>query len=262
MVFHGTATDGLSLQLFGWWRLSRRGRPIELGGREQRLTAVLALRGTRPRLHVAATLWPDTPEDKALASLRAAVLRTQRRAPGVLVASRTTIGLHPDVAVDVREVVRSIEDSDLTGAHGTAGTPDLRLILDCDELLPGWYDDWVLFEREQLQQRRLRTLEALASRALDQGDLVTALDAARAATRIEPLLESTRSVTILALLRLGDPASAVREFHSYRRHLHEELGLDPSPQFADLVRPLIPAQRSHSPVGRPGLGPVSGRLAP
>jgi DNA-binding SARP family transcriptional activator len=248
MVSQATVSEPLSLQLFGWWRLRRRGLAIELGGREQRLVALLGLRGTRPRLHIAATLWPDTAEEKALGSLRAAVMRTQRRAPGLLVASRTTIGLHPRVFVDVQDMMQSIEAGAALGGDGTAARVDPRPILECEELLPGWYDDWVLLEREHLQQLRLRTLESMASRALEQEDFVAALDAARAATGIEPLLESTRSITILALIRLGDPAGAVREFQGYRRQLFDELGVEPSPQFADLLRPLIPAQRH-----RPGL---------
>lgn len=250
MVFQGTISGSLTLQLFGWWRLCHRGRGIELGGREQRLTALLALRGTRPRLHIAATLWPDTREDKALASLRAAVLRTQRRAPGLLVASRSTIGLHPDVAVDVRDLVGSIEKSEATCANGTGGILETRSLLECEELLPGWYDDWVLFEREQLQHRRLRALEVMARQALDRGDLEAAVNAAVAATRIEPLLESARSVTIMARLRLGDPAGAAREFHSYRRHLRQELGVEPSPQFTELLRPVIPISRPVVPAPR------------
>jgi DNA-binding SARP family transcriptional activator len=72
------------LQLFGWWQLTQGRRTVELGGREQRLTALLALRGRRPRLLVAATLWPDTLEDRARASLRTAIKRTQHDAPGLL----------------------------------------------------------------------------------------------------------------------------------------------------------------------------------
>ena len=35
----------------------------------------------------------------------------------------------------------------------------LLSLLECEELLPGWYDDWVLYEREKLEQRKIRALE-------------------------------------------------------------------------------------------------------
>lgn len=255
MVAEATeATGGPDLQLLGWWRLWWCGRNIELGGREQRLVAFLGLRGTRPRLHVAATLWPDTSEDKALASLRAAVLRTHRRAPGLLEATRTMIGLHPDVHVDIADLVPSLGEGAVVGEPPTTGR---NSILDCEELLPGWYDEWVLFAREQFEQRRLRALETMASRALAEGDCIAALEAARAASRIEPLLETARTITIQARLRLGDPAGALLEFHSYRQHLLEELGVAPSPRFSALLSPVVQHRSVVEPLDPGGVGAQS-----
>lgn len=230
--------DGrLRLHLLGWWRLSRLGRPIELNGREQRLTALLALRETRPRLDIAATLWPDTTEGKALASLRAAVMRTQRKVPGLLDSRRSTIALSSAVEVDIRELRRVMAERGIVHANVVTGVP--VSLLECEELLPGWYDEWVVFERERHRQRLLRTLEAVARAALDRGDLGAATDAAAAATQIEPLLESVRVVTIKARLQLGDAGGAVREFQDYRRQVVGELGVEPSRALADLLTPLL-----------------------
>src|SRR5512144_2972892 len=72
------------LRLFGCWDLRVGERTIKLGGREQRLLALLALRGRRPRSYVAGTLGPPSPEPRAQNSLRAAVLRSRKAAPGLL----------------------------------------------------------------------------------------------------------------------------------------------------------------------------------
>jgi DNA-binding SARP family transcriptional activator len=198
---------------------------VELGGREQRLTALLALRGRRPRVLVAATLWPDTLEDRARASLRTAIKRTQHEAPGVLVADRTTVGLSSEVQVDVAELLRAIQAPPGRLRNGSASR--LRL-LESEELLPGWYDDWVLYEREKLEQKRLYALEAMATTSYDAGDMVTALEAAREASRIEPLRDAMRSIVIRARLGLGDVPGALHEFHLYRRFLAQELGIEPT----------------------------------
>ncbi|MDH2413919.1 BTAD domain-containing putative transcriptional regulator [Nocardioides sp. CER19] len=204
--------------------MSRGQRTIELGGREQRLTALLALRGRRPRVLIAATLWPDTMEDRARASLRTAIKRTQHEAPGILVADRSTVGLSSDVHVDVAELVDAIQAP--PARQRTAAV--LPQLLDSEDLLPGWYDDWVLYERERLAQKRLRALETLAGACYQVGDLDTALRAAQEAVRIEPLLDAMRSIVIKARLGLGDVAGAIHEFQLYRRFLHDELGIEPT----------------------------------
>ena len=54
------------------------------------------------------------------------------------------------------------------------------------DLLPGWYDDWVLAEAEDWRQLRLHALEALADRLTAVGCWGQAADAASAAVRAEP----------------------------------------------------------------------------
>jgi DNA-binding SARP family transcriptional activator len=233
--------ERIRLQLLGWWQLTRGRQTVELGGREQRLTALLALRGRRPRVLVAATLWPDTVEERARASLRTAIKRTQHDAPGVLVADRTTVGLSSDVEVDLVDLTRAIGMPN--GRRRASGATRLRL-LEGEELLPGWYDDWVLYERERLQQKRLRALEALATACYEAGDLDTALRAAQEASRIEPLLDAMRSILIRARLALGDVAGALHEFQAYRRFLGQELGIEPAEElFALFNGSLLPRQR-------------------
>ena len=205
---------------------------MQLGGREQRLTALLALRGRRPRVLVAATLWPDTREDRARASLRTAIKRTEEHVPGLLEADRTTVGLSRRIRVDVHDLVRAIDNAPARQSRDPAG---LLTLLECEELLPGWYDDWVLYEREKLEQRKVRALENLATTAYESGDLVTALDAAREASRREPLLDAMRSIAIRARLGLGDVSGAGHEYRAYRRFLALELGIEPSAALAALL---------------------------
>jgi len=146
------------LRLFGCWDLRVDGRAVELGGREQRLLALLALRGRRSRSYVAGTLWPDTTENRAQTSLRTAVLRSRRVVDGILDAGRTTVALAPGVRVDVHEMLRVAEPR-----HAAVSDPDaITAMMAAGDLLPGWYDDWVIFERERLQHVRLRALESLA----------------------------------------------------------------------------------------------------
>ena len=169
-----------SLRLLGRWQLVADGEDVGLGHREERLTALLGLTGQSSRLHVAGSLWPESTDARALASLRRAVLQTQQRCPGLLQADRLSIGLDADVEVDVDEVRRAAAATEDAIAEGEAGALLGQLV--GEELLPDWYDDWVLPERERLEQLRVKALERIARQALEAGDLELSVDAARAAS--------------------------------------------------------------------------------
>ena len=70
----------------------------------QRLVAFLALHG-RPllRVYVAGSLWLDSTEDRANASLRTALWRLGRPSCRLVEASTTHVALAPAILVDVRE---------------------------------------------------------------------------------------------------------------------------------------------------------------
>ncbi len=229
-------TGRLDLTLFGCWRLRVSGQPVELGHREQRLIALLALRGRRARPHVAGTLWPDTTEERALTSLRAAVLRSRRAVTGLLDAGRSTVALGPQVNVDVHALLRCASEI----GHGwQAGASETLTLLSRGDLLPGWYEDWVLFEKEQLQHLRLRALEFLALSELGRGNHDLALSAAQQAITIEPLRESAQSIVIRAHLLAGNPSAAIHAYRVYRRRLQDELSIVPVLEIDDLLSPLL-----------------------
>jgi DNA-binding SARP family transcriptional activator len=96
------------------------------------------------------------------------------------------------------------------------------------ELLPGWYDDWVIFERERFRQLRLHALEAMARRWSGQGRHAEAVDAAQAAIAVEPLRESAHRVLIEVHLDEGNPSEARRQFELYAAVVRRELAATPS----------------------------------
>lgn len=244
------ATDR-GLSLLGGWQLVVDGRHVALGGREQRLCALLALTGARARAQVAGTLWPESTDARALASLRRALAQARDRCPGLVVADRTSVGLAPDVVVDVHR---------LRTAAARAGTTDagaaLLVTLAGDPLLPGWYDEWVEAQRDDLERLRVAALEHLARQALERGDTGLAEGAARAVARIEPWRESASELVIRGLLGRGDRAGAVRELERYREVLRVELGVVPSPALLALVdaRETPPVQPARP--ARPAAAPV------
>lgn len=235
------ADRSVSLSLLDAFELRCDGEPVSLPPSAQRLLALLALHD-RPLLrpHVAGTLWLDTPEERASANLRSSLWRLNRPGPKLVEATTFQLRLAPEVRVDARETAalahrllartgRPIEnEADLE--------PDPHLLT--GELLPDWYDDWVMLERERLRQLSLHALEALGERMLAAARLGEALEAALAAIAMEPLRESAHRLLIRIHLAEGNAAEAIREFELCRRLFREQLGLEPSPQLAQLVENL------------------------
>jgi SARP family transcriptional regulator, regulator of embCAB operon len=96
-----------------------------------------------------------------------------------------------------------------------------------DDLLPGWYDDWVLVEAEDWRQLGLHALEALAGRLTAAGCWGQAADAAWAAVRAErsekaPMLFLSRSTWLRATSQKRCASS------HYRALQHAALGLGPN----------------------------------
>jgi DNA-binding SARP family transcriptional activator len=107
------------------------------------------------------------------------------------------------------------------------------------DLLPGWYEDWVLLESEDWRQLRLHALEALAERLTAAGRFGEAALAAVAAIRADPLRESARACLIRVYLTEGNQSEALREFKRFSHTLRAELGLAPTPQLRKLVETLL-----------------------
>jgi SARP family transcriptional regulator, regulator of embCAB operon len=204
----------------------------------QRLVAFLAIRGgVISRATIAGTLWPDASETHAYSNLRSALARLERTYRKTLQASKLDLGLAEGVAVDVRQaqiLARRLLDPAMMPAQSDLGSAAVVAL--SRDLLPGWYDDWVLVEAEDWRQLRLHALEALAGQLAAVGCWGLAADAAGAAVRAEPLRESAHAALIKVHLAEGNQSEALRAFTRYRALLHAELGLEPTLRLRRLVQ--------------------------
>ena len=82
-------------------------------------------------------------------------------------------------------------------------------------LLPGWYDDWVVLERERLRQLQLHALDRLAAALLAAEEPGRALDAALVAVQADPLRESAHRIVVRIHLREGNALEALRAYERF-----------------------------------------------
>ena len=231
----------LRISLLDGFSLEEDGVSVVLPDGSQRLLAFLALQGRSIRRSVAAgTLWPAVAEDHASSSLRSALARLSLGARAGVLATTTEIGLADDVAVDLwdsRELARLLTAAERSSPESEPGVDAIVNL--STEILPGWYDDWVLVEAEDWRQVRLHALEALSDRLSQRRQYVDAAMAALAAVRAEPLRESPRAALIRVHIAEGNPSEALREFTRYGELLGLELGIEPTERLRGLVDQLL-----------------------
>lgn len=218
---------GWRLRLLGGFALDRDGDPVALPATAQRLVAFLAVRGASDRARTAWSMWAGKPEERASADLRTALWRLRKAAPGLLTDSTGALALAAGVVVDTRALAgRRPVDPAFLRRHAAAGCPDL---------LPGWYDDWVLMHRELLRHRALRALEDAATTAIRAGDPAAGLGWALEAVAADALRESGHRLVLTAMLANGNVSDALRHAHLVVRLLAEQLGVRPSAQLMALI---------------------------
>lgn len=225
------STGNFRLRLLGSFQLTCGQTNVELPVGAQRVVAVAALRPRLSRSRMAGSLWPDTTEHRALASLRTAMWRVNRVAP-LLSGATASVELCPGVWVDVHEMV-ALSRNLMRGADLGVGSLDL---IDSEiDLLPDWDDHWLLADRERLRQLRLHMIETVADRLLAEGNFGLALEAAMAAVRADDLRESAHRTLIRVHIAEGNLAEARRAYETCRAVLLREVGISPSPQTALLL---------------------------
>ncbi len=221
---HRSDAPHTEVRLLGGFEIRHDTEVVALKPGTERLIAFLALlERAVERRYVAFRLWPDKGEDRAMANLRSALWRL-RPLPVILVeATSTHLKLCRNVWVDARHgfvegPVSILDDLGLTG-----------------ELLPDWYDDWLVVERERLRQQLLHTLETACECALRAESYGDAIDLGLRAVALEPLRESAHRLVIRAHLGERNAHEAQRQYRQLADLLRAELGLAPSPALQALV---------------------------
>ncbi len=226
----------IRLALLGGLSLSVGDEPIALPTSAGRLVAYVALASPDRvlREQVAGELWPEASETRALANLRSTLWRVRKVCEGLVASSDRALRLADHVWLDTRDELELV---------GSAVDVRTRLAHAMSPLLPGWYDDWVIHERERLRQRGLHAVEAASRSLIDLGSHVDALDLAYRAIAAEPLRETPHQLVIECHLSQGNLVEARRHFDSYVHMLDLEMGVAPSEKMAQLLDEAVTLQR-------------------
>jgi DNA-binding SARP family transcriptional activator len=231
-----TPTSTPLVRVLGGLTLSCDGHRLAVPAGSRRLLAYLALHpGGVDRRSAAGVLWPDVEDGRAAGNLRSALWRLQQVGCPLVHAEQSSLALRDDVEVDLARLeawaTRVLTGVPVPGDLTVDPGPIAEL-----ELLPGWYEDWVLALRGRLQLRLLHALEALSRLLRQAGRPAAAVEAVHVAVQAEPLRESCQRALIEAHQAAGDWVAARRQYDAFRSILRREIGVEPSAELTAVAR--------------------------
>src|SRR5262249_18352302 len=147
----------------------------------------------------------------------------------VLLADRATVRLNPAaIVVDVAQFETALRAVPRAGsseerAQALAAAVDLHP----GEFLPGYFEDWVLRERQWLQGRYFEALGQLLLLLTELHEIPRALQYAQQGVRVDPLREETHRDLMRLYLAADQPAEALRQYEELKRLLHQQLETAP-----------------------------------
>lgn len=203
---------------------------MELSSRPaQALLAYLAINPqvNHRREKLAGRLWPDSTESNARSNLRQALWRL-RKAVGeqVIEAGKSTLRLSKDhpTTIDVVDLER--------GAERASSSEDWVqwAALYKGELLPGWYDDWVVLERERLEALFTRNMPSALQTMVDERRWDDVLKWAEHWISLGHVPEPAFRALMTAHAALGDAAALASTYERCAQALETDLGVELSPE--------------------------------
>ncbi len=216
-------------------------------GRAQALLAYLVLQrhAPQPRQRLAFQLWVDSTDTQARTNLRKELSYLRRALPEVdkfLLVDAKTLQWHPNArfTLDVAEFEQALGAAEQgTNPALVRSALEQALELYQGDLLPRCEDDWLLPERERLQQLRIRALAQLMDLLETQRDYRAAIDRAQQLLRIDPLNEAAYCSLMRLQMLSGNRANALQIYHRCMTILREELGVEPSSSTRKLYEQVL-----------------------
>ncbi|RPI24995.1 MAG: tetratricopeptide repeat protein, partial [Chloroflexota bacterium] len=220
------------------------------------LLAYLAVTGSRhSRETLAALFWPDYDQSQAFAYLRRTVWELNHAlGEGWIESDRDTVGLTngSEWQLDVSRFLE-LTNQWKAAVNGSGDAIDLlseAVSMYRGDFLAGFtlrdspdFDEWQVFQSENLRRRFGEALETLAGGYRERGDLDSAIDVARRWLALDPLNEPAHRELMRLYIKAGQRSAALRQYEECVRILHEELNVSPEPETTELYKQIKDSTR-------------------
>jgi DNA-binding SARP family transcriptional activator/predicted ATPase len=239
----------LEIRFLGQYRVSFDGQAIDIPSRPAKLLlAYLLLNPGKEhrREKVAGVLWPESTEANARNNLRQALWRIRKTLSEVLPEGKDLLigdGSHIDIDHGEDHWVDVIA---LESEVGEDWTPDMlqeNLTLYKGELLPGFYEDWIMLRREQVQASFERKMGVLLERLLHGHRWHEVLEWGERWIALGSVPELAFRALMIAHAEKGDVSSAASMYHRCVDSLQDELGVEPSEETKQIYERLLKGEK-------------------
>ena len=115
-----------------------------------------------------------------------------------------------------------------------------------DDLLAGWYHDWILFERERLQNKYLIMLDKLLCYSGQRHEYEAGQSYGEMILRHDPAQERAHRQLMSLFYAAGDRTAALRQYDRCVAALKQELGVPPERRTTNLYERIKTGQMGES----------------
>ncbi|MGE5333125.1 MAG: ATP-binding cassette domain-containing protein [Nitrososphaerota archaeon] len=243
-------SPGVQMTFLAAPHLMRNGQAVTMTS--MKAIGLLAYLGAhdRPqrREHLMALLWPESPIQQARKNLRNLLWSIRDLlGPDVLTGHETlTLGSH--VHLDLVLFAQAQRDAQRKEASRQDALEcyQTMIALYQGSFLDGIalndaaeFETWVAMTREQYHEAHAHALRVLATNHRDEGRWAEVITLARTAVMQDILQEPMYRMLMEAHARMGDRASALRQYETLRATLERELGVPPLAETEQLRRDIL-----------------------
>ena len=252
----------MEIFLLGQFRIVLDSQEVELPSRPaQSLLAFLVLNSgvQHRREKLAGLFWPNASEENSRRSLRQALwhIRKAFHNTDFLEANDFMVMVHlnEDIWVDALCLDQKLHPQSGSEAHPSPEAAELVACVSVyrGELLPGFYEDWVVLERERLQNLFEMRMDLLLERLSFEKSWQDVLDWAEFWISRGSSCEPAFRAMMLAHHKLGNRSAVALTYERCKVVLERELDIQPADATAQLFQQLM----ADAQVGQPGGGPVA-----
>ncbi len=219
---------------------------------------------------LAALLWDDRPQNRALGNLSVLLSSLRKKLDSFLTITRYEIGFNfetehwLDVAQFENQIKNIVRKKELSRAEAAQLARSATLYR--GDFLAGFYirqaggfDEWMFLERERLQQLALQAYGRLADFYMERGQYPDGIASATCLVQLNPLLEMGHRRLMMLYVLDGQRSAALAQYMVCRHLLDSELGVDPDPETTTLyeqikagaVKKAKPARTAITPASAP-----------
>ena len=250
---------GLEFRILGPLEVRAGGVAVPMGGPRQRaLLALLLLSANRvvSRDRLIEELMLDPPGEKAQRALTVQASRLRKALASLDGNEPRRVASPPGYVLRVmpgeldldtfegllEEGRRAFEEND--PARAAAAFREGEALWRGQPLADLEFEPFARLEVGRLEELRLAAFEERIEAELELGRHAPLVPELEALVAEHPLQERLRGLLMVALYRAGRQAEALETYRAGRRELHDELGLEPSPELQELERAILTHDRT------------------